>query len=427
MVMISNTPHMTDDRLNLSWDVLQDLEERHGDSFYILDVQGFEHNYREFLAAFQHFYAHTQIAYSYKTNYIPRLCQLVNEWGGYAEVVSMMEYELARRVGVDPRRIIFNGPYKSADDLQHALLSGSIVNLDAWYEIECIEHIAQRNPDHILTVGLRCNVDLEDGRISRLGFDVMGEEFRATLTSLRALDNVRIAGLHCHYSTGHRSIDSYTLRTRKMLTLTRQVFGNEIPQFINLGGGYFSKMSQPLLEQFAIDIPTYEDYAAAIAPQIAAAFPGAAQPELLLEPGSAITANILYFVAKIIHVKQVRSRSIALASGSIHNIKPTLHSKNMPMRIIHAPTTPGLHSSPGSIDIVGYTCMEHDCLQEGYQGPIAAGDYALFDNLGAYTIVMKPPFIRPCPPIVAYHAEQGSFELIKRQETTSDVFATFVT
>lgn len=426
MVAVSNVPTTPTAPLGLSWELLRDLEARYGDSFYILDIQGFQQNYDEFLSAFQRYYAQTQIAYSYKTNYIPQLCKVVNERGGYAEVVSAMEYELALRVGVDPRRIIFNGPYKSESDLERALLAGSIVNLDAWYEVELVERIARRAPDHTLTIGLRCNFDLEDGRTSRLGFDVMSEEFFGVLATLKGLDNVRLGGLHLHYSTGHRSIESYALRTRKILDLTRQVFGPERPQFVNLGGGYFSKMSETLRQQFNIEPPTYADYAAAIASQVAEAFPGKTRPELILEPGSAITANILYFMAKIIHIKQVRSRTIGLASGSIHNIKPTLHSKNMPMQIFHAPTTPIMDSPSHSVDIVGYTCMEHDCLHEGYQGAIAAGDYALFDNLGAYTIVMKPPFIRPCPPIIAYYAEQNSFKLIKRREETDDVFATFV-
>ena len=150
--------------------------------------QAFRTNYEEFLDAFRAIYPRSQIAYSYKTNYIPRLCWEVDRLGGYAEVVSAMEYDLALRVGVDPARIIFNGPYKSEDDLERALLAGSVVNLDADYEVALVEAIARRHPRATLTVGLRCNFALEDTHSSRFGFDV---EDDGLCTILQAVERHR--------------------------------------------------------------------------------------------------------------------------------------------------------------------------------------------------------------------------------------------
>ena len=147
--------------VNLTWRTLRELEHDFGEAFFVLDLQAFQRNYKDFLDAFGAIYPRSRIAYSYKTNYIPRLCEEVDRLGGYAEVVSTMEYDLARRVGVDPRRIIFNGPYKSENDLERALLAGSLVNLDADYEVALVESIACRHPQIKLTVGLRCNFELD--------------------------------------------------------------------------------------------------------------------------------------------------------------------------------------------------------------------------------------------------------------------------
>jgi diaminopimelate decarboxylase len=67
-----------------------------------------------------------------------------------------MELDLALRLRVPGRRILFNGPLKSADDIGLAL-AGAQVNVDALEEIAAIEAIAARHPDVPLRVGLRCH------------------------------------------------------------------------------------------------------------------------------------------------------------------------------------------------------------------------------------------------------------------------------
>jgi diaminopimelate decarboxylase len=407
----------------LSWDALRDLERRHGEAFFVLDLPAFRKNYNEFQNSFRAIYPKSRIAYSYKTNYIPRLCREVDRMGGYAEVVSGMEYDLALRVGVDPTRIIFNGPYKREDDLERALLAGSIVNLDAEYEVASLEGIARRQPQARLTVGLRCNFALEDIRPSRFGFDAEDDRLAEVFDRLGRIDNVIVAGLHCHFSTGQRSVDSYAQRTRRLLELSARCFRHRGPRFIDVGGGYFSKMSPELRSQFACAVPSYQQYAAAVASEVAAAFPDAG-PELILEPGAAITTDVMRFVAKVIARKRVRTREIALVAGSIHNIKPTLHDKQLPMRVAHAGGDLTGEAGAEPVDIVGYTCMEHDCLYRDCREAVQPGDFVVFDSVGAYTVVMKPPFIQPAPAILVDEGG-GSFSVAKRRERCDDLFAAY--
>ncbi len=410
--------------MRLCWQELHRLEEEFGDAFFILDLQRFQDNYREFLSAFRSIYPHTNIAYSYKTNYIPRLCQLVNSMGGYAEVVSQLEYELARRIGVVPERIVFNGPVKLEAELEKALLAGSIVNLDSMYEVSLVQALSLKFPASDIQVGLRCNIDVGAESVSRFGFDVDGGGLDQAVEILSQSENCQIQGLHCHFSSP-RSVESYALRAENMLRLAAIHFQDRVPRFIDLGGGFFGKMGKELKSQFADPIPTYQDYAEAIAPQFAAAFPNGSGPELLLEPGVALVADVMKFVAKVLDVKTVRGRTVALSTGSVHNIKPTLHGKNLPLQVVCADEGSAQPGPQGPVDVVGYTCMEPDCLYKGYQGAINAGDYVVFDSVGAYTVVFKPPFIRPSPAIVAYNAGSEKYERVKRRELFEDLFQTY--
>lgn len=346
--------------------------------------------------------------------------------GGYAEVVSQMEYDLAIAIGVPPTRIIFNGPLKHQEDLEKAILAGSTVNLDSLEEVEMVEALAQKIPEQNIAVGLRCNLEVDTSRISRFGFDVAGGELDRAFKRLTELNNCAVDGLHCHISTSARSTDSYARRTQKIIELTDYYFQEKQPRFIDIGGGFYGKMTDDLKAQFNDYIPNYQEYAAAVAPQLKSKYPGNFGPELIIEPGVAIVSDVLNFVAKVVGVKTVRSRQVALVVGSIHNVKPTMTDKNLSLRVYRNEENTNSRKLAGPTDIVGYTCMEHDCLFKEYQGEIAIGDYTVFENMGAYTIVFKPPFIRPNPPIISYDSLTNEHTLIRRRETSEDVFSTYI-
>ena len=408
-----------------SWNDIKNLEDRYGDSFYILDIRKFEKNYKDFLEEFRLIYPNTNFGYSYKTNYIPKLCQSVNAMGGYAEVVSQMEYELAQRIGVSSERIIFNGPLKSQEDLETAILSGSTVNLDCREEVEIVASLAERFPERDIQVGIRCNFDIGANRISRFGFDVERGELDFIFERFARLDNCHVVGLHCHINTVTRSTESYALRTQKILELSDRYFQDTPPKFIDVGGGFFSHMSPDLRQQFDFHIPTYSEYAKAIASQLKDKYPDTNAPQLILEPGVAVVADVMKYVGKVVGVKTIRSRKLALVVGSVHNVKPTMTSKKLSSKLYSNPSQEVSKIQP-PVDLVGYTCMEHDCLYEDYSGEVGFGDYLVFDNIGAYTIVFKPPFIRPNPPVIAYDSAVDEYSLCRRQETSEDVFRTYV-
>ncbi|OUL27227.1 hypothetical protein BV378_11325 [Nostoc sp. RF31YmG] len=412
--------------MELSWQTILDLEKKYGDSFFILDSKKFENNYQDFLQEFRSIYPRTNLGYSYKTNYIPKICQIVKFMGGYAEVVSQMEYDLAIAIGVSPSRIIFNGPLKPKEDIERAILAGSIVNLDCLEEVEIVKALAQKLPNQKIAVGLRCNFDVGVGRISRFGFDVEGGAIDHVFKVFRELNNCSVQGLHCHISTSTRSIESYTLRTQKIIEFSDYYFKDKQPKFIDVGGGFFGRMNYALKQQFDCYIPNYREYAEAIAPLMRSRFPDDSGPELIIEPGVAVVADVLKFVSKVVGLKTVRSRQLALVVGSIHNVKPTLTEKKLSLLVYRNEETSESKNLNGPVDIVGYTCMEHDCLYKDYPGNIGIGDYVVFENIGAYTVVFKPPFIRPNPPIISYDSILNEYDLIRRRETSQDVFSTYV-
>lgn len=402
----------------LNAQVLGQLAQAYGSSFYLLNSDQFRLNYAELTDAFRAIYPRFSIAYSYKTNYIPALCKIVDELGGYAEVVSEMEMEIALRCGVQPGSIIWNGPVKNAKKAGWLLLNGGTVHVDSLQELRTVLAISQSHPGQTLNIGLRCNFDVGDGVISRFGIDTEGSDFTQALQLIKTHPALRLSNLHCHFA--RRQVEYWPARAKGMLKIVDRAADElgYLPARIDLGGGIFGKMADSLKAQFASAIPDYQAYAEAAAVPFAEHFKNVKNPpELLVEPGTALAGDSMKYVTRVSGIKQVRGKAFATLTGSQKNISMT--GVNPPIEVIHADAGQPYHD----LDMVGYTCIESDVLYRGYHGSLAEGDFVVFENCGSYSIVMKPPFILENVPVLDIC--RGDVQLIKRAEAFEDVFGTY--
>jgi diaminopimelate decarboxylase len=407
---------------HLSPDALENLAAQHGDAFYVFDLDRFRCNLDRFRGAFREYYPDTDLAYSYKTNYTPRLASIVDSWGGWAEVVSELELDLALRLGVDAGRIIYNGPAKTSASLRSALSGGSIVNVDSPAQLTEVIELANHIERAPIGIGVRLAFAIDDVAPTRFGLDASDEEgLRRAFAEIRANAGVTLRGVHAHVSSGSRHPRVYRDLASELLRVVDR-FDLDI-EFVDIGGGYFSSLPPELEEQFGFRSPTPEDYAEAVGPVMVGRFGTTGGPRLVIEPGVGVVGDAGHFVCRIHELRTIHGRSIIQTAGSIHNIKPTLNRFDMPLAMVG--TSRSVAEQTESADLVGYTCMEHDVLSHAYGGPVPLGGFAVFGNVGAYTNVLAPSFIRGRPAIVGWSGA-GSFEVLKYAELLPDVLASYV-
>lgn len=401
--------------MNINSKIIRNLREEYGEAFYLLDSKQFKKNFLELKDTFSAIYPNFNIAYSYKTNYTPKLCKIVNELGGYAEVVSEMETELALRCGVYPKNIIWNGPVKNLEKLKEYLNMGVTVNIDSLNEANYIDAYAN-NIQKKLNVGIRCNYDVNDGVISRFGFDIEGEDFNKVMNIIMNNPYLHFVNFQCHFAK--RQVEYWPARAKGMVDLIDRI--GIIPERIDIGGGLFGKMPLSLKSQFKTDIPNYIDYANAAATIIRDYFKDKdIIPELIIEPGTAIVGDCMKFVGTVKTIKNVRGKYFATILGSQKNISMT--GINPPIEIVHMNNELCDYQD---LDMVGFTCIEGDVLYKKYTGKLAIDDAVVISNCGSYSLVMKPPFILPNFPVLDICGNE--VEVIKKKETFDDVFHTFV-
>ncbi len=402
----------------LSRELLNTIVSKYGDSFYILDSDVFADNYKTLLSAFRKYYDKTQIAYSYKTNYIPELCGIVNEMGGYAEVVSSMEQQLASRLRVSPERIIWNGPIKRELDIEPFLLAGGTVNIDSWQDFCGICKIAGRHRN-IINIGVRCNFSVGDGVDSRFGIDVNDTDFKKIFDAMAKTNNVHLKSLHIHFANRH--YEYWEHRTRGLLKIYERVnkeYGLK-PEILDLGGGISGPMPDELKKQLGIGSFSYDDYALRAAALFSEYFKMEEdKPYLVIEPGTSVAANCMRYVCRVETIKNVRGKTIITVNGSQKNI--SMQGVNPPLDVISLSHE---KIDCNDADIAGYTCVENDYLYKHFNGRIGVGDYLVLGSCGSYSVVMKPPFIFPNVPII--DISRGGINVIKRAECFEDIFKTY--
>ncbi len=401
---------------------IRELLQQYGSPLYVFDEDAFVANYNHLLQAFRTIYPKYNIAYSYKTNYTPYICALVKKLGGYAEVVSSMEYSLARKIGYDAPHIIFNGPVKG-EELFTQLCDGGVVNVDNLDELRAIIQYADKHPAGNYELAFRVNIDIDQGFISRFGVDADNGDLETAFAAVRKTSNLRVVGLHCHIGRS-RGIAAWQNRVRIMMELVDHYF-SEPPRFIDLGSGMYSLMVPELAEQFGGSIPSYEDYAAVVATAFAGKYghlPIEKQPELISEPGTTVISGYLSFMTSVLSIKAVKGKTIATFDGSIGNMGDICKLKRLPITVYAGMSE---RNTVENADFVGYTCLEHDVMYKDYSGALSVGDVVAFDNVGSYSNVFKPPFIAPNCAMVAV-LPGGETRLMKRRETMEDIFSTYV-
>jgi len=174
---------------------------RFGSPLFVFSERRLRARAREARDAFRRHCPDTRLCWSYKTNYLDAVCAVFHAEGSLAEVVSGMEYDKARRLGVPGDQIVFNGPAKSRDELERAVAEGAILHADHLDELRLLDQIAEER--HTTPrVGIRVSVDAGiHPRWDRFGFTLENGDAMDAVRRLVGGGRLRLGGLHTHLGT----------------------------------------------------------------------------------------------------------------------------------------------------------------------------------------------------------------------------------
>lgn len=399
--------------LSIDENTASKLAQQFGSPLFIVDEPGVLSRFHSFQLLAKQAYARSRVAISYKTNPLQSLLYRFHQLGGLAEVVSGVEYQMARRLGVNATNIIFNGPMKTDEELRCAIKEGAYINCDHLGEVERIEAIAQTLGIKV-NVGIRlCFSDIGKGW-NRFGFELNNNHDNDIIKRIINSRYLSLAGLHSHIGTNIRDIFQYKLLATKLnqIAWDLKVHFSILLKWIDVGGGLagISPRRDELMNG-PHPLPNLSDYVANIVTPLKP-YLDFSNAELLFEPGRTVFEPYAALLTQVVGQRpEDKNGTAGFIFDAGCNIMSTAYVYNHP---IYCPK----QSDKKSLTyLYGPTCNQVDQLHEPALLPqLSRGDFVLFYGVGAYCMSFSYSFIRYRPGVIIWH-EGGSAAWLRKAET----------
>lgn len=411
---------------------LQDLLERYGSPLHVLNTEKLEQNARALMYGRQQEQL-LNVYYSYKTHPVPRVLQLLHSYGLGAEVISPYELWLALRLGVDPQKIIYNGPAKSDESIEISINKGiRLLNINHREELDRFAKIARQ-------VGKKANIAIRlvfsKGWSGQFGLGVDTGEALDTYRQALSMPEFNVIGVHCHRGVlfdGLKDIASYLQGIKDFLdTLHKEC--NFHPEILDVGGSfgiptvrYLSESDSKLSQTYRIEprepspdtYPSLQDFAEFISKDLTDYFKLANRPipELAIEPGRAITGNAQMLLSSVVDIKESSETftyGILDAGVSVAEIVQSEFHQVFPLKQTNH--TKELYR------LVGPICHMGDTLYNAWRLPkLTKGDALAIMDSGAYFVPEARAFSFPKPGVVGLNSNGESF-IIRKSDTFESI------
>lgn len=392
------------------------LVERFGSPLFVFSEQTLVDRFRDFHGALSRRWPRVQMAWSYKTNSLDAVCRVFHREGAWAEVVSELEYDRARHLGVPGPQIVFNGPYKPEASLEKAFRDGARVQVDHFDEIQRAEAAAMR-------LGLRPRVSLRVNLAvpgtppwPRFGFNLENGQALDAARRVVAGNRLVLDGLHCHIGTFVQDPEAYREEARRLAGFAAELadrLGVTIG-WIDVGGGFASRNT--LHGQYLPGeqvTPSFSQYAEALVDGLSSlpAEPGR-EPLLVVEAGRALVDEAGFLAATVHANKRLPDGRRALIVDAGVNLLFTAFWYRHDV----VPAQP-FTGTPEATVLYGPLCMNIDVLRDPVLfPPLDPGDRVVFRSVGAYNVTQWMQFITARPAVVMV-GRGGQVAVIRRAET----------
>ncbi len=362
------------------------------------------------------------VCYAMKANSNIALLNLLARHGAGFDLVSGGELLRVIAAGGDPKKCLFSGVGKTADEMRLALSHDILCfNVESVAELHRLNQVAgEMHKKARISLRINPNVDAKTHPYIATGlkankFGVAFDDALATYQTAAQLPHLDVVGIDCHI--GSQLLDDAPLLEAldKLIELIDALAaGGIVLHHLDLGGGigiaYEAEQPVPV-----------GDYLRRVFARIDAwqATRGNATPiKIIFEPGRSIVGDTGVLLTQVEYLKPGAEKNFCIVDAAMNDLmRPTLYQAYMPVQ-----TVVQSNAAPVTYDVVGPICESGDWLARARSLAVEAGDLLAIMAAGAYGMTMASNYnTRGRPAEVLVDGEQ--VHLIRSREAPGDLFA----
>jgi len=391
---------------------LSQVAERYGTPCYVYSRAAITETYRAFDAAFgarDHL-----VCYAVKANSTLGVLNVLARLGSGFDIVSGGELARVMAAGGDPRKVVFSGVGKTAEEMQQALMAEILCfNVESERELARLDAIAART-GKTAAVSLRVNPDVDPRThpyiatgLKENKFGIPYEDALALYRRARDMRHIRIAGIGCHIGSQLTEVAPFVAALDRLLDLVDRLQAEGIAlTHVDIGGGLGIRYRDE-------SPPAIADYARALIARL-----GNRPLRLLLEPGRALVGQAGVLLARVEYLKHGRERNFAVVDAAMNDLlRPALYDAWHDVQ----PVRPS-DSGGKAYDIVGPVCESADFLARARVLALSEGDLLAIMSAGAYGMSMSSNY-NTRPRAAEVMVDGARMHLIREREAVSELMS----
>jgi len=355
------------------------------------------------------------VCYAVKANSNLAILNVFARLGAGFDIVSGGELQRVLAAGADPKKVVFSGVGKTAEEMKLALDVGIFCfNVESAAELERLNEVAGQCGKKA-PISLRVNPNVDPKTHPYISTGLKGAKFGVAYDSAlalyrraAALPNIEVAGIDCHIGSQLLDPSPFVEALDRILAQVDQMAAEGIRiHHLDLGGGLGIKYNAEQVQ------PTVASYLTPLLDKLAGR-----GLQVVLEPGRRLVGNAGLLLTRIEYLKQGEAKNFAIIDAAMNDLmRPALYEAWHDIN----PVVPRA-GAVTEYDVVGPVCETGDFLGQARPLAVEAGDLLAVMSAGAYGMAMASNYnTRPRAVEVMIDGEQ--IHVIRQRETVEQLYA----
>ena len=401
---------------------LQEIIKTYPTPFHLYDEKGIRENSERLNKAFAWNKGFREY-FAVKATPNPFVIDILKKTGSGVDCSSLTELMMAQAMNFEGEKIMFSSNDTPPEEFKLASELGAIINLDDFTHIDFLEKTIGAIPE---TISCRYN----PGGLFKISNDIMDNpgDSKYGMTTEQLFEAFKVLkakgakhfGIHAFLASNTVTNEYYPMLAKILFEVAvklKEETGADI-RFINLSGGVGIpyRPGQEANDIFAIGEGVRKVYEEVLVPA------GMGDVALYTELGRFMLAPYGCLVTTAIHEKHTHKEYIGVDACAVNLMRPAMYGAYHHITVMGKEDQPCDHK----YDVVGSLCENNDKFAIDRMLPeIQPGDILVIHDTGAHGFSMGYNYNGKLRSAELLLKEDGSVQMIRREETPQDYFATF--